>query len=87
MSERLLEARNRGGIAAALLDHLTPYISETKATILSSLMVKYRQGEADFTGLLSGVAALCALEDLENNFKQDIARGEKASKEINREFT
>lgn len=84
MDEKSIEIRNKAQIATVLADQMIPYWEQQKKTIITDLMVEYRQGKLDYNSLLAKVASLCTIDDLENKLKQDIKRGSKA---IERELT
>lgn len=80
--ENLISRRQKGAMASHLYGPISEYFEIQRKETLSNLMVKYRQGELEHVGLVSGIAVLCVLEDIENKIKQDINRGERAAKEI-----
>jgi hypothetical protein len=83
--DKNIKTLNDGRMSSVVMDHIGSLIFEFKQKKLAELSQSFRMGKIDQATLVSSVAGLCALEDLENEMKRRITRSEKASNELNKE--
>lgn len=84
-NEKILKALNDGKIAAIAADHFGSLILDMKQRRLSQLTQSVRMGQIDQATLLSGLAAIVALDDLKIEIEKRIERGHIASNELHKE--
>jgi hypothetical protein len=83
--ERNLKLINDGRMAHLASEHIGGLISEFKQRKVTELSQNFRAGKVDQVTLLTSVAGLCALEDLENDMRRKMIRSEKASDDLSKE--
>lgn len=81
--ERTLQVINDGKIASLAAEHIASLISEMKQRKIAQLTQDYRSG-ADSSRYMAGAAAIAVLEELENEIKARISRGERAANDLNK---
>lgn len=64
-------------VSHALLQHLKPIISKHEQNILAKMKNFYRAGDIDHLKLVSCVAELCAIEDIETTLNGRVTRAGK----------
>lgn len=84
-ADKKLKILNDGHMAQLASVHISGLITESKQRKISELCNNFRLGKIDQATLLVSVSGLCALEDLENEMKRKITRGEVVSNEIHKE--
>jgi len=83
--ERRLEIINDGKISQLAFAELQQVLSEAKRQKIVELAQLYRLGKFDHMELVTTLAEYCAYEDLEQGLIAKIKRGEKLSREFNKE--
>jgi hypothetical protein len=83
--EKKFQVLNDGRMAHLAREEVSRFIDEQKTRKILELSRDFRMGKIDQASLLSSVAAFCALEDLENEMKRKILKGQQAAVEINKE--
>lgn len=81
-NEKKLELINRGKESDIVLSLFGDRIRQASAKALDKLKSSYRAGQADALTLQSGVASICALDDLYAELVRDVKTGNSASKDI-----
>jgi hypothetical protein len=79
---KAFEVINEGRLTALAHDHMTQMVMEMKTRKIAELSQNFRSGKIDQATLLSSVAGLCALEDLEHEARRKISKGQIAQKAI-----
>jgi hypothetical protein len=80
-----LELINDGRMASLAQEHMSQMIAEMKTRRITELSQNFRSGHIDQATLLSSVAGLCALEDLELEARRKVSRGQIAQKTLEKE--
>lgn len=83
--EKTLRLLNDGRMASIAADLISETIKQHKTRKLQELSQNFRMGKIDQATLLASVSGICALEDLENEMKRKILKGEKASNDLHKE--
>jgi hypothetical protein len=85
--DKKLAVLNDGRIAALAADHFGALIHELKMRRMNEMSQNFRMNKIEQATLVACVAGICALEDLENEIKRKILRGEKVSNDLHHEET
>lgn len=72
---------NEGNMSAIALNFFGNVLKTQQSALLNRIMVDYRSGKADNTGLLGFVAGYTALEDLFLALKRNVDNANKLNKE------
>lgn len=81
-ADKKLKILNDGHMAALAAATIGGLITEFKIKKMLELTQNFRMGKIDQATLLASVAGLCALDDLENEMKRKITKGQIVSNEI-----
>lgn len=73
--QKRLQTINQGKAASFVADQTGDLIDEMKKTKLALLIQHYRNGKTDIETYISGVASICALDDLQKDLHRRIVRG------------
>ena len=85
-TERRLEIINTGKLSQLAFSELQEILGEAKRQKIVELSQLYRLGKFDQIELVATLAEYCAYEDLEQGLIAKIKRGEKLSREFNKEL-
>ena len=78
ITEQLLSAVNNGRSAEFAYRHLKAILDLQVSQTLSKMKADFRSGQIDPVAIQCKLAELCAIEDIENKFKQQITAGDRA---------
>lgn len=81
-ADKKLKILNDGHMASLASATIGSLIAEFKGKKINELTQNFRMGKIDQATLLMSVAGLCALDDLENEMKRKITKGQIVSNEI-----
>lgn len=81
-TDKKLQLIESGKMSDTLLNVFGDKIRETSLEHLARLKSNYKSGKSDQATLSSGVAAICALDDLLEKLTKDVRTGNKVSREI-----
>lgn len=82
-----MEDFRRGQTAQLILDNIAPYMKLQREKVLAKMKIYFGEGRSDTTFLLTGLAQLVALDDLEQELKYERNKGLRSAKEMNDEST
>lgn len=80
-SEKKFQVINEGRMASLISQEIGNFISDAKQHHLALLLQNFRSGKIDQATLLTSVAGLSALEDLEKGIQRKIVKAQVATKE------
>lgn len=81
-NEKKIQIVNEGRMADLMFNQAKSFIESQKKLALNNLLGNFRAGKQDVVTLSSGIAAICALEDLESAIVKTIKRGNDASHKL-----
>ena len=81
-SHNEVENMQRAKTATIMLDNLRPILQEVRNDAVAKMKNLYRSGETDQKMLLSCVASLVTLDDIENRLRARMNRGRKTTEGV-----
>jgi hypothetical protein len=85
MSEDDLGTLNVGNVAGLVYGHMKPILDKIAVARTNDLKADYRKGEFDTGRAIATVAALCVIDDIDNQLRSQINRKEGVLSKLEKE--